>query len=323
MGFRFYPTIENKKGLLKSINVIPTDEFKFLRYDGQSLHELAVGSGRIVDVFWDQQKDSLVVRRDIKINDPQILYGKDGIACSDSELGLAIQWTNASTSMAGCILPKDGSEVKSSTGWSAYFEHFFNPGELNGIIEFKIIIYLKKKSLNVPFEEKMLNNKEGVVLGELEIYRLQISDETIPFPIIVDSFESDALWWVDFYTWEDPGDDGLFGPSSFLITINSNISSGCPNVSGNSIKNIDMLFEITASVYAMLFKKLNMQQFNEMVMKKGKPGTISAELSRMYYLSDNRFNYNSDYETIHKCMQELIRNEVSSSHGLVEVVDNA
>ena len=169
----------------------------------------------------------------------------------------------------------------------------------------------------------MLNNKEGVVLGELEIYRLQISDETIPFPIIVDSFESDALWWVDFYTWEDPGDDGLFGPSSFLITINSNISSGCPNVSGNSIKNIDMLFEITASVYAMLFKKLNMQQFNEMVMKKGKPGTISAELSRMYYLSDNRFNYNSDYETIHKCMQELIRNEVSSSHGLVEVVDNA
>ena len=147
MGFRFYPTIENKKGLLKSINVIPTDEFKFLRYDGQSLHELAVGSGRIVDVFWDQQKDSLVVRRDIKINDPQILYGKDGIACSDSELGLAIQWTNASTSMAGCILPKDGSEVKSSTGWSAYFEHFFNPGELNGIIEFKIIIYLKKDNL--------------------------------------------------------------------------------------------------------------------------------------------------------------------------------
>ena len=90
----------------------------------------------------------------------------------------------------------------------------------------------------------------------------------------------------------------------------------------DSIKNIDMLFEITASVYAMLFKKLNMQQFNEMIMKKGKPGTISAELSRMYYLSDNRFNYNSDYETIHKCMQELIRNEASSSHGSVEVVDN-
>lgn len=318
MSFRFYPTLESKKGLLKKINIVSTDEFRFFRCNEYGIKELSISSGRIKDTLWDPVRDSLRVCRDFKINDPYYLYGKEGIACADAELGVCISWVNPETSMAGCILPQEGTEKYGENGWSVFFDHTFTPGETKGHLELKLILYLKKAAEVISEGEEILNNMAGVVLGELEMYRLEISDETMPFPFVVVNEESDVLWWVDFYSWDDPAEDAMFGPSSFIVNVNSRCK-GCPKVTGKGIQNLEMMYEITASVYALLFKKLDLQQFRDMRLKKGKPGTISAELSRLYEQCKDKFDYQDEYETIHKSMQAVIKQAASNVSDIMEV----
>ena len=318
MSFRFYPTLDSRHELRKSINVVPTDDYHFLKSNEFGVKELSVSSGRIKDTLWDQARDSLIVRRDFKINDPDLLYGENGIACENAELGLCILWTNNDTSMAGCILPQVGTENRGKNGWSVFFQHTFAPGEIRGLLELKIVLYLKKTAETVLPGEEILNNKAGVILGDLEVYRLQTSDETIPFPFIVENSKSSALWWVDFYSWDDPAEDALFGPSSFVVTLNSSCK-GCPRITEKGIQNLEMMYEIAASVYAMLFKKLTLQQFQEMRMRAGLPGTISAELKRIYDSCVEKFDYHDDYERIHKCIQAVIRDQASKATDVEEV----
>ena len=320
MGFRFIPTLDNRKGLRKSINVIPTDDYSFFRCNEYGVFQLNVVSGRIKDTLWDYTRDSLRLTRDIKINDPMNLYGPSGIACKESRLGLCIFWSNQDTSMAGCIMPVESSERFDETGWSMHFEHTFAPGEIKGYLDMKIIMYLKEPASVIASGEGVLNNKPGVNLGELESYRLEVSDETIPFPFVIESADTDALWWVEFYHWDDPADDAAFGPSSFVVYLNSKVK-GCPKVTDKGIQNVDMMYEITASVYAMLFKKLDSQQFTVMRTHGGKPGTISFELARMYDNCKEKFDYNDELERIHKLMQVTIKQLASNTSDMVEATN--
>lgn len=306
MSFRFYPTLGSKKGLRETINVVPNDEYIFLKKNQSGMSNLLVSNGKIKDVYWDQRRDSLIVRRDLKICNPSYLYGKNGIACTGAKLGIAILWKDTKTDLAGSIVPKDGTEKSDVTGWSMFFEHEFEPGELMGNVEFRLVVYLKSAADNVLADEGMLNNRTGIILGDLELYKLEISDDTMPFPFVIEASDSKALWWIDFSTWDDPGEDAIFGPSSFVVTLNSRIK-GCPNVTGNSIQNAEMLFEITASVYAALFKKLTKEQFDDMVHDKGNPGTISSELYRVYSKCDPKPEFHYDQEQFQKCMQIVIR----------------
>jgi hypothetical protein len=320
MSFRFYPTLESRKDLIKKINIIPTDDYYFMKCNEYGVSSLNVSSGKIKDTLWDPRRDSLRICRDLKINDPYYLWGEDGVACEESKLGICIIWTNASTSMSGCILPREGSEKLGENGWSMYFEHTFFPGEVKGLLDLKIILYLKEAALEVKKGEEILNNVAGRILGEFETYRLEVSDETIPFPFVIDKFDTDALWWVDFYNWEDASEDAMFGASSFVVYLNSQNKS-CPKVTAKGIQNIEMMYEITASVYSLLFKKLSPQEFKDMQLKKGKPGTIGAELSRMYDLCKDKFDFNDDYEKIHKFMQEAIRSKAAEVTDLSEVTN--
>jgi hypothetical protein len=321
MSFRFYPTLESRSGLEKSINVIPNDEYHFFRKNEFGTKELTISGGRIKDTLWDQAHDSLVLQRDFKINDPSLLYGREGIACKNAEVGLCILWTNKETSTAGCILPKVGSERRGETGWSVFFQESFETGALKGVLELRIVLYLKKPAEIILEGEEILNNKAGVVIGELESFQLQVSDETIPFPFVLESHDSNVLWWVDFFEWEDPAEDGVFGPSSFVVTLNKKCK-GCPMVTEKGINNQEMLLEIVSSVYAMLFKRLKSYQFNEIINSKTNlfsPGTISYELYRVYQDCRDKFDYYANFERIHKSVQEAIRGEALNATDLTEV----
>ena len=322
MSFRFYPTLESRTGLEKKINVVSNEDFRFFRKNEFGINELTVNSGKIKDALWDYERDSLIVQKNVRISDPDFLVGREGIACSDAELGLCILWSNDTTSMAGCILPLQGSERKDENGWSVMFQHVFSPGELRGVLELKIVLYLKTAALTVKEGEEILNNSTGVVVGELECYLLEVSDATIPFPFVFESCDSNELWRVDFFSWEEPAEDGMFGPSSFVVTLNKKCP-GCPIVNEKGFKNQEMMLEITVSVYALLFKKLTYQQFYEMKNSHGTltPGTISAELFRVYSLCENKFEYEASYEQVHRSVQSALLGSAANSANDKEVSD--
>ena len=320
MSFRFYPTIESRKDLEKKLNIATTEDYHFFCCNEFGTRSLSVASGKIKDTLWDPSKDSLRICRNYKINNPEYLYGKDGIACNDASVGISIVWSNPETSMSGCIMPLEETGKKDRSGWRIYFEHDFKPGELKGVLNLKIVIYLETMADTIQEGEYILNNKPGIILGELESYRLQISDETLPFPFVIDKYDTDALWWVDFYEWDDPAEDTMFGPSTFTVNLNSKCK-GCPRVTESGIQNQEMMYEIAASVYAMLFKKLSKTEFREMQLGKGKAGTISSELKRVYDLSKYKFDYLDEYSTIQKNMQEVIRHSADNSGNGVKLAN--
>jgi hypothetical protein len=312
MSFRFFPTLETKGELVDDIGYDSKSDFQFFRVTGLKESPITITGNVITDTFWDQERDSLKFYRNITIRAPKKLYGKDGIACLGAELGLCVLWADSVTSMSGCVKPREEYRDDERNKWSVSFVHTFAPGEVRGILELKVILYLKTSAKEVLEGERILNNTSGVIVGEFESYRIKVSsDELIPFPLVQKEVDSKELWWVEFYNWEDPNDDGLFGASSFVVVLNQKCTA-CPkvNTSGNDISNLDLFLEILTNVYVQLYKKLTESQFSE--MKNGrdlKPGTISSELNRMYDLCGDKFEFESSYEQIHRAIQKTIRDK--------------
>ena len=270
----FYPTLNDELRERAGVSV-SSYGFSYL-YDNEyrSLKQTGKNTVKLEDSLesWKVETDGLHLKREIKIEYPEVLYGENGIACTGAVLGICIIWVNKTLTQMGTILPS--KELNSGATRHIVFEHEFKPGEIQGDLELETVIYIKKSAKDVLQKEERLMNDSGVNVGVLDIYKIDFGSMYMDFPIQEVNSKQQPLWWLELGDWTDPRRD-LFNEDNLCLYLNSAYNC-CPKL-GDTIKNTDILIEIITTAYTMIFQKIiDMEYLSHTVNDVDlEPGSIS------------------------------------------------
>ena len=254
-NLRFYPTLTDE--MLDRAG-LKQEKFIFTYFSGEDEFGLKQKGSSTVKIsdpleLWNIERDGITLKKKISFAYPDQLYGKDGVACHGAEIGVCIIWTNHELTQTGCILPE--TDITSGTGRVCEFVYSFEPGEIKGDLELLLCMYIKKSSDTVLPDETNLMNEEGVSIGEIETVVLDFNSVFMDFPIEEFSSDREPLWWVEFEQWEDPKTINLFNADNLRLYLNPYYPA-CPMTDG-TIKNVDLLIDILATTYFMMFQRLS------------------------------------------------------------------
>lgn len=200
----FYPTITSD--MIDSCG-ISVDKYNFT-YTYQDKHyglqQKGTATIKLTDPLdiWKVESEGLTIDKTVRIAYPDMLKGKEGIACKEAELGICIIWTNKKLTQTGIIHPL--SDITTPQGRTCKFNYTFDAGRISGDLELSLAVYIKKKAHNLAEDETDLINETGVTVGEIERVVLDFSNIYMEFPIEEFKSETEPLWWVEFSEWEDP-----------------------------------------------------------------------------------------------------------------------
>ena len=249
----FYPTLTEQMKESAGCSLSKYGFSYFLNGEYRDLKAKGKNTVKLEDSWesWKIETDGLHLKREIVFEYPEVLYGKNGIACEGAEIGVCIIWTNRKLTQMGTILPE--AVYNSGAVLHISFEYDFYPGEIQGDLELDTILYIKKPAENVLESEAHLMNEAGVNVGLLDIYKLDFGSIYMDFPIQEVNSKNQPLWWLDIGNWMDPRQE-LFNEDNLCLFLNAAYDC-CPKV-GEAIKNADVLIEIIATAYTMIFQKI-------------------------------------------------------------------
>lgn len=256
----FYPTIT--PDMIEACGMsVEKYRFTFIYQDKfYGLQQKGTTTIKLTDPLdiWKVESEGITIDKTIRIAYPDLLKGKEGVVCRDAELGICIIWTNKKLTQTGIVHPV--SDVTTPQGRICRFNHTFEGGTISGDLELVLSVYIKSKAQVVKEDEQDLINETGVTVGEIERVVLDFSNIYMEFPIEEYRSESEPLWWVEFSEWEDPKTIDLFTKDSLCLYLNPYYDA-CPAPStsetGNSIKNFDLMVDILAQTYLMIFQRLS------------------------------------------------------------------
>lgn len=247
----FYPTLTDE---LKDASGVSSTPYAY-SYSVDNIDYKLVGKGKNIvkfdDEAWKVERDGLRIRRRITIEYPDVLYGRNGIACTGSELGVCIIWVNRSLTQMGTILPVNEYMTDASKVYE--FDYAFAPGILKGDLSLEMQLYIKRSAETVQSDEKSLMNDEGVTVGTLDEIHLDFGNMYMEFPITEIKNNKQPMWWLELSDWSEPKED-LFNEDNLCIYLNTAYES-CPRM-GETIKYADVLIDIITTAYVMLFKRV-------------------------------------------------------------------
>lgn len=252
--------------------------------------------------IWKIEEDGLNIKKEVKIAYPHLLYGNQGIAPYNSQIGICIVWTNRSLTQTGYILPE--SDCLTPTGRKITFYHEFKAGEIKGDLELTIAFYLKEQAKEIDDNETHLNNEAGVTLGEIESVSIDFNSIYMEFPIEECNSKEQPLWWVEFSQWEDPRVD-LFNKENICVYLNTHYDF-CPMV-GESIKNIDLLVQIIATVYFLIFTRMSDEELNATKYDIGLNPNSICSIMHQFILGCNDLQWESDEKLLKSIQQNVER----------------
>lgn len=249
---------------------------------------------------WKVEQDGLILKKEVKIAHPHLLYGKQGIAPQGAQIGICIIWTNRSLTQTGYILPVVDNTTP--TGRTCTFWHEFLPGEIKGDLELSLVVYLKEQAKVVAAGEDHLINEAGVTLGDIETLSLDFNSIYMEFPIEECNAKDQPLWWVEFSQWEDPRVD-LFSKENICLYLNTAYDD-CPMV-GESIKNLELLIQIISTTYLLIFKKLNDEELHDTKNDVGLNPNSICSIMHQFILGGEPLRWESD-ESLLKSIQQNV-----------------
>lgn len=296
----FYPTL-TKELLERAGFLVSSFDFSYF-YDEEyrGLRQKGKSAVKLEDSWesWKIESDGLRLKREITVEYPEILYGEMGIACNGAVLGICIIWTNKTLTQMGTIL--SASELNSGATCHIVFEHDFNPGEIQGDLELQTVLYIKKPAKEIQPDEELLMNDSGVIVGVLDVCKLDFGSIYMDFPIQEVNSKQQPLWWLEIGDWVDPRQD-LFNEDNLCLYLNS--AYDCSPKVGESIKNEDVLIEIITTAYTMIFQKImDMECLSQTVNDVDlEPGSISKIMFYFWSGCDTSID-TSSVERMHKTM---------------------
>lgn len=159
-------------------------------------------------------------------------------------------------------------------------------------------------------DETSLMNEEGVSVGIIDSVVLDFNSVYMDFPI--EEFESDKepLWWVEFSQWEDPKTIDGFTKDNICLYLNPYYSA-CPMTDGR-IKNLDILIDILATTYYMIFQRLSDDDLRATRQDIGlQPNSICSILHQFIEDCEEEPHFETP-EKLLKSLQKQIRNRLTA-----------
>ena len=250
----FYPRLTDA---MREACGLTVSKYEFFYFDQDKVYNLTQKGSSTIKLIadsnppWSIERGGVAFTKTVSIAYPRLLFGINGIACSNASIGICLLWTNKTLTQTGCLLPD--SDIETETGRTCYFNCMFQPGTIKGDLELSIILYIKKKADTLLPGEDILINEEGAAVGEVETVVLDCNSTFMEFPIEEVNAPDEPLWWVSFSQWEDPRID-LFDRENICLYLNVHYQA-CPLI-GEKIKNIDLLIDILSTTYLMIFQKI-------------------------------------------------------------------
>ncbi len=250
--------------------------------------------------------DYFSLNQNYHIEKPHELFGYDGVACHDAELGIAIQWMSASSKRRGS--QKIGKFACGNKPLDIFGYIDFAPGSLRGILELKTVLYISKKSSNNRGEEYFAN-EEGMIVGEISSAKIILDGNGSMFPIYDITEENGPLWKVKM-DWEDPNSDQFSETVEICLNIKHPDYPQLDAASKNFNKRL--LIEVLSSALSLIVLKLNLDEthWEETIQGKNlEQGSVSEAVS--YFINNLGWNVTSPEvlsNSIHQYLEESYGN---------------
>ncbi len=165
--------------------------------------------------IWTPDTHNLKVSGQFMITNPMGLYGENGIAPKESTIGLAIRWCSSTSKKRGVKIIGDIN--KSTERQEIPFCIGFEKAELRGSVTFYYELFINSNAVGSQAEQHLANTK-GTIIGEKQIYIVDIDAKEQNFPI--ELFEDpDAPLWKLYVEDEDPRYIS-WGPEAVKILLN-------------------------------------------------------------------------------------------------------
>jgi hypothetical protein len=153
-------------------------------------------------------------------------------------------------------------------------------------------------------------NEEGVSIGEIDSVVLDFNSLYMEFPIEEFKSDKEPLWWVEFSQWEDPKTSDGFTKDNICLYLNPYYAA-CPMTDGN-IKNIDLLIDILATTYFMIFQRLSDDELHATQHDIGlQPNSICSILHQFLEDCAEPLHFEAP-EKLLKSLQKEIRNRLTA-----------
>ncbi len=143
---------------------------------------------------WNCDDYDLKVGICIELKNLSNLFGKDGIAPLNSEIGLCIEWYSAQGKIRQVIKAKE--KILSNDDEKSFFFDFTLPKQtFTGVVFVNSLLYLSKSAKNVEDNEKKLNNETGVLIGNIMKKTVFMTGDGSLFPIRIEPMPTyERLW---------------------------------------------------------------------------------------------------------------------------------
>ncbi len=221
------------------------------------------------DGIWSAEKFNLHVRRSIALRKYRNLFGPDGLACRNAQLGVSLVWTSPDSRQRSAIpvvifgvSEKQLSENRDHTFTEGEVDFTFASSKIRGDVRFSLVLYIAEAG--IPSEEEThLANEAGFVLGEFDSFTLRIDGTGSLFPVFEVHQKDQPLWYVRC-DWTDPTSD------AFAESVSINI-----NAAHKNFKFIDrkqktfcpqLLVEVMAAALCCIIEKLRSEKYLDQIL---------------------------------------------------------
>lgn len=235
---------------------------------------------------WHANMYDLCFKKSCIINNPNFLFGENGVAVDEATIGIAVMWSSKTSSQRGII---KCSEFQRQVGKvSIDIEGCFPPGQLKGTVIFDTVLYLKQAPEISP---SYYARKPGTILGVLDTITVIIDGNGSVFPIVEVQEPGYPLWYV-VCKWSDPLSDP-FDEENVELRINTaNPAYNYLKVE-EGLKESPFLKEILASaMQTIILNAMQGEYWNDIVNGENlDEGSIGQAIN--YFISTFGWDYSS------------------------------
>ena len=206
----FFPTIGNEE-----LDIIdPTVNYSFYYINSNNEKTIIpiniqnnIINLDIDNINWDPYNYDLNLTATIEYKNGLSLYGKNGIAPTNSTLSICLEWFSQKARQRDIII-SNTHILKDTERHQECFNLTFPKNTFIDNIEINFLTFLAKKDIQLKKEEKFLNNTEGVILGSLDSKTLFMTGVGSLFPIYTKFLPGKNLWNLDISI-SNPHEDKL------------------------------------------------------------------------------------------------------------------
>lgn len=236
--------------------------------------------------IWNPDDYNIGLKKHFKFKNINILFGAEGIACSDAVIGVGIIWTSTDSKQRGVISAGEINNNCNEISFDA--EYIFERAQLRGDITLSTVLYIKKAG-KPSEDEQHLANECGCILGKIDNYNLKLDGNGSVFPIYEINDKNKPLWTLSC-EWEDPRYD------SFSECISININKAHKNYrkldkSKPIVYDDQLMKEIISSALTIVIMKLqNESCWNDIALENVEfdEGSIAQAVS--YFITTLGWN---------------------------------